>query len=421
MARREFRSPKVFLFLSALFLTAGATRAHAQTKAYAVHAGADLISVIDTGTAAVAGTIGGTDPARIAITRDGARAYVANTGAGSISVIDVGSDTVIATIATAAQPSAIAVSPDGRRLYVMTAGGQVQVLDTIDGAVTATIAAGAGGGGIAVTPDGRRVYVADDLVSVIDAATNTVIASFVPETASVPGISNHASSVAIAPDGSRAYIGVYTFDTTPPSGFTARGSVVIVDTASASIANTIQLFALPGSIAFTPDGSRAYVGIQSVFVNTGYGMGFLPGRMLYLVDTATDRLAAFVDLGATASGIAVTPDRRSVYVAVPTQGAVAVVDVNTHTVTSRIPVAASPGDLAIPPDTGVALVPYTVDAVADSGTVSTVGGAAVANVLANDRIGGIAATLSARRVRERMRSCTRSVKSRCPRTARERR
>ena len=394
MVLRKFRIPKAFLFLSALIMVAWSARAGAQTKAYVAHAGADLVSVIDTGAAAVAGTIGGTDPVRFAITRDGTRAFVSNTAADSISVIDTRSDTVTATIPTADQPSAIAVSPDGSRLYVMTAGGQVQVIETAGGAVTATIAAGAGGGGIAVTPDGRRVYVADGLVYIIDAATSTVLKSFAPETASVSGISNNASSVAIAPDGSRVYVGVYTFDTTPFNGFTARGSVVIVDAASESIANTINLFALPGSIAFTPDGSRAYVGIQSVFVNTGYGMGFLPGRMVYVIDAGTESLAAFTDVGGTPSGIAVTPDRGSIYVAVPQLSAVAVVDVNTNAVRSLISVASSPGDLAIVPDPDGAMVAYTVDAAADNGTVSTVGGTAVADVLANDRIGGIAATLA---------------------------
>src|SRR5262245_5720306 len=309
---RGIRVAKVALHVSALLLVAGVVEADAQTKAYVTHAGANVVSVIDTGTATPLGTISGTGPARIAMTRDGTRAYVSNTNAASISVIDTASDSVIATIPTAAQPSAIAVSPDGGRVYVMTAGGNVQVIDSAAGTVVATVVAGAGGGGIAVTPDGARVYVADGLVSIIDTATNTVIKSFVPETASVPGISNNASSVAVAPDGTRVYVGVYTFDTTPFSGFTARGSVVVVDSASESIVNTINLFALPGSIAFTPDGTRAYVGIQSVFVNTGYGMGFLPGSTVYVVDTGSERLAAFIGLGGTASGIAVTPDRGSV-------------------------------------------------------------------------------------------------------------
>ena len=392
---RRIHVPTTVLSVFALAMIAGVERADAQTKAYVAHPGIDLVSVIDTQTATAVGTISaGTGPAKIAITRDGTRAYVVSTNSDSISVIDTISEAAIATIPTAVQPSAIAVSPNGSRLYVMTAGGQVQVIETADGTVSATIAAGAGGGGIAVTPDGSRVYVADGLVYIIDAATDAVIKSFVPETASTPGVSNNASSIAVAPDGHHVYVGVYTFDTTPPSGFTARGSVVLVDTASEAIVNAIDLFALPGSIAFTPDGSRAYVGIQSVFVNTGYGMGFLPGRMLYVIDAGTESLAAFIDLGATASGIAVTPDRSSVYVAVPQLNAIAVVDVNTNTVTSLIPVAAGPGDLAIITDPNVALVLYTVNAVDDSGTVSTVGGTAVADVLANDRLGGIAATLA---------------------------
>jgi len=390
---KEFRTPKSFLFLSALLLLAGATRAGAQTKAYVAHAGADLVSVIDTGTTSVAGTIGGTDPLKIAIARDGTRAYITNTAVDSISVVDTRSDTIVATISTGDQPSSIAVSPDGARLYVMTAGGQVQVIDAARGTVTATIAAGTGGGGIAVTPDGGRVYVADGLVFVIDTATNTVVRSFAPERAAVSGISNNASSVAVAPDGRRVYVGVYTFDTTPPSGFTAYGSVVVVDASSESIVNTINLGSLPASIAFTPDGSRAYVGIQSTFVNTGYGMGFLPGRMVYVVDTGMESLAAFIDVGGTPSGIAVTPDRGSVYVVVPTLSAISVLDVNTNAERSRIGLAASPGDVAIIPDPGAAIVPYVVTAGADNGTVSTAGGTAVLDVLVNDTLGGIVATV----------------------------
>jgi DNA-binding beta-propeller fold protein YncE len=111
-----------------------------------------------------------------------------------------------------------------------------------------------------------------------------------------------------------------------PGWFSAGGSVVLVDTASESIVKTIDLFALPGSMAFTPDCSRAYVGIQSIFVNTGYGMGFLPGRAVYVIDALTERLVSFIDLGGVSptglnapSGIAVTPDRASVYYHRPRQ------------------------------------------------------------------------------------------------------
>jgi DNA-binding beta-propeller fold protein YncE len=284
------------------------------------------------------------------------------------------------------------VTPDGRALYVMTTAGVVEVVDTAQQVVTATIPVGSEGD-IAITPDGGRVYVAAGLVYIIDTASNKLAKSFAAETASIPDVSNNASSVAISPDGTRAYIGVYTF-ITANSGFSAGGSVVLVDTESETVAGAIDLFSLPDSIALSPDGSRAYVGIQSTFFNTGYGMGFFPGGHAYVIDTITNRIAATIDLGAlnTPAGIGVTADRRAVYIAVPRLSEAVVADVNTNVVTAHIPLTAGPSDLAVVPDTTVARVPYAIDAVDDSGTVTAVGATAVANVLANDRLGGIAVT-----------------------------
>ena len=113
---------------------------------------------------------------------------------------------------------------------------------------------------------------------------------------------------------------------------------------------------------------------------------------------------AIIDLGAdgpnwtqqnTAAGIGVTPDRRAVYIAVPRLSKVAVADVNTNAVTrlsSRDGRARPPGRRSR--RHASRLVPYVIDAADDSSTMTTAGGPAVANVLANDRIGGIAATLA---------------------------
>ena len=68
----------------------------------------------------------------------------------------------------------------------------------------------------------------------------------------------------------RAYVGVTTFNFTGRN-FSGGGDVVLVDTAAEAVSGRINLFtAVPGAIALTPDGSRAYVAVQSVFVNTGY-------------------------------------------------------------------------------------------------------------------------------------------------------
>ena len=270
-----------------LLVAAAATRAEAQTKAYVAHSAANVVSVIDTATDTVLGTVPvGTGPRRVAITRDGTRAYVTNGGSDSISVIDTDSDAVIATIPVGDGPSYLAPTPDGSFLYVMTASGTVEVVDTTLQTVVATIPIGASGD-IAITPDGARAYVAAGLLYVINTASNAVVKSFTAEVAPIPGVSTTASSVVISPDGARAYVGVFMFGA-GPFGITASGSIILVDTASESVTGEIVLGSVPGQIALTPDGSRAYVGIQSTFVNTGYGMGFLPGRHVVVVDTITN-------------------------------------------------------------------------------------------------------------------------------------
>ncbi len=402
---RNRRTITTCLCMLALFVASRVARAEAQTKAYVVHTGANLVTVIDTATGTVAATVPvGTGPTKLAVARDGSRAYVINRDSASISVIDTASDAVVATIPVGGTPAGVAVAPDGRLLYVTTTSGVVEVIDTTAQTVVETIAVGSSGGDIAITPDGSRAYVTDGLIYVIDTATNVVVKSFAAETAPVPGVTSTASSVLFSPDGSRAYVGVFFFGF-GSAGFTASGGIILVDTASESVAGEITLGSIPGSLALTPDGSRLYVGIQSTFVNTGYGAGFFPGSHVVVIDTITDSVAwsAIIDLGRdgpnwtqqnTAAGIGVTADRRFVYIAVPRLSRVAVADVNTNAVTTLIPVTPGPGHVAVVPDNAVPPVPYLIDAADDSATMTTSGGTAVANVLANDRIGGIGATFA---------------------------
>ena len=75
----------------------------------------------------------------------------------------------------------------------------VSVIDTATNTVLATIPVGAVPVGVAITPDGTRAYVTnagDNTVLVIDTATNTVVAS-------IPAA--NPQEVAITPDGTRAY------------------------------------------------------------------------------------------------------------------------------------------------------------------------------------------------------------------------
>ena len=59
----------------------------------------------------------------------------------------------------------------------------VSVIDTATNTVVATIPMGAPANMVAVTPDGKHAYVSTDasLVAVIDTATNTVVGSPIPD------------------------------------------------------------------------------------------------------------------------------------------------------------------------------------------------------------------------------------------------
>jgi hypothetical protein len=162
---------------------------------------------------------------------------------------------------------------------------------------------------------------------------------------------------------------------------------------------------VPGAIAFTADGSRAYVGIQAFWANTGYGAAFLPGRWLAAIDTASRTTVDWIDLGAdgplwslqhTPAGLAVTPDRSGVYVSIPAIDAVAAVDTVTNALKEIIPVASGPVGLAILPDPSADVSPYLIEAVNDraaSPLPALSAGVAIANVLANDTIGGAPAAV----------------------------
>src|SRR5262249_42188023 len=108
--------------------------------------------------------------------------------------------------------------------YVTNSGsGTVSVIDTATNTVVATVGVGGDPRGVAITPDGTHAYVTNirsNTVSVIDTATNTVVAT-------VPvGLSPFG--VAITPDGTHAYV-------TNSFG----NNVAVIDTATNTVVATV--------------------------------------------------------------------------------------------------------------------------------------------------------------------------------------
>ncbi len=136
------------------------------------------ISIIDTNTAQVVGTIDDSfGPSRITIAPGGDRAFVTNHLADTVTAFNPASHNVIGTpIPVGNEPTGIATLPDGSFVYAASAvdGTLTQVDPSIDLPVGAPLEF-PGATGLAFTPDGLRGFVADgtgSTVSLLDTKRN---------------------------------------------------------------------------------------------------------------------------------------------------------------------------------------------------------------------------------------------------------
>jgi YVTN family beta-propeller protein len=309
------------------------------------------------------------EPRWVAITPDGNRAYVTLTQHQSgglptltrVAVIDTRTNTVTVTInmdhpSTVFQPSGVAIAPDGRRAYVSNWDGRglVNVIDTGTNTVIDAISVGRGlSTGIAITPNGRHVYVAtgttpgmpdEGQVSVIDTDTNTVVTT-------IRG-NPFPSTVTVTPNGDF----VYVLDTE------ARHQVIDAATHEPTFPHELETLFGGGRISFTPDGLHAYIADENlnhvpvVEVATRQLVGVIdvsggrstdvavsrdgrhvcvtqrsgegPKRQLWVIDAATRKVVGSpAKWSGSASGLAITPDGLTAYVADGTSRAVRVVPI----------------------------------------------------------------------------------------------
>jgi PKD repeat protein len=199
-------------------------------------------------------------------------------------------------------PGGIAITPDGTRTYFSTFENKLRILDTdptsllynlpidsIDIQLLLT-------GNIAITPDGTKAVVnwigtvahAIDVIDVEPGSPtyNTIIGSPVPV---VPG---QLGDVAVSPDSAFAYA----------TGSTSLCRVCKIDLQTSDIAaNFTDVFAHQSSVALTPDGANLYTATPN-------------STELSIFDTADLTLLGTLELGGPLGSIAITPDGSRAYV-----------------------------------------------------------------------------------------------------------
>jgi YVTN family beta-propeller protein len=235
----------------------------------------------------------------------------------------------------------------------------VSVIDAATNTVVATIPVGNGPWGAAVTPDGTQAYVtnnADNTVSVIATASNTVVAT-------IP-VGPGPVGVAITPNGAYAYV-----------GNSSGNTVSVIATASNTVVATTPVGNAAG-VAITPNGANVYV---ANFYNS----------TVSVIATASNTVVATIPVGNAPSGVAITPNGANAYVVNFGDSTVSVIATASNTVTATTPVASTPFffitpvDIAITPDGTGAYVAATgssvvsVIATASNTVVATIPVAAV--------------------------------------------
>jgi YVTN family beta-propeller protein len=230
------------------------------TKVYVANQGSNTVTVIDDQrvaamTKAHASSTPGEDNARVAdpsfavvativgMSADGTLAYVANLNSNHLSIIDTETDQVIGTVNAGPTPRDVDATPDGRYLLVVNQStNSVTVLDASDYSVIASVPVGTFPCAISIAPDGSAAYVTNRMsnnVSIINLATfevtNVAVGTF-------------ACDVMVSPDSHWAIV-------------TNRlsGNVTIIDTATKLVAATVATGTNPQGVDFSADSSKAYV------------------------------------------------------------------------------------------------------------------------------------------------------------------
>jgi YVTN family beta-propeller protein/VCBS repeat-containing protein len=191
--------------------------------------------------------IGAADDAH-AVVVTATRAYVTNRTAGTVTVIDTASNTVIGTIAVGPTPDALVINPTGTKLYVTSLDNNtVNVVDTTTKAITKTFTV-AKPSAIAMSSSGNAVY-----VSSLDAGTVTKISTStltVSGTVKLP-TGYRPTGLVVTSDGQKIYV-----ISTKPGGI---GSVDVFQYAATSTVPVTGLTGTPTALAISKDNKRLYV------------------------------------------------------------------------------------------------------------------------------------------------------------------
>lgn len=233
------------------------------------------------------------------------------TGVGTLTVIDSRNNRVLNrfTVNHAGNtPVAVALNSSGNRTYIVSHNGWVTQVDTRSGAVLGTNQVGGYLG------DGSHVAVSNNklLVARDDSSNGYTLSIVNLDTGNLNELVFNASarSVAVSPDGSRAYLAIAHDRQLQDS------ALIVIDLKTDTVIDTIHAPTAYGSsisdLKLSADGRRAY------FLDNDY-YSDVSGGMLIVLDLATGQKLDEVRFDGWRSELSITKDGKYIYLATSDQ------------------------------------------------------------------------------------------------------
>jgi YVTN family beta-propeller protein len=287
---------------------------------YVANESSNSVSVVDTGTYEVIGTIDtknhGTHD--LALSRDGQLLLATNQASGRLSIIDTTSRETLASIYTGNRCHMVVLTNDHSQAWVTNIGDDtISIVDLESFRIVGAIAGGKGPMGIAFAEDGHYAYVSnhgDKTVSVIDTASHRIVKS-------IP-VGPNPHFLTLGPDG-RIW------------GTNADGNdIYIIDPATQEKVASFEVGDRPQQIAF------GYRGSQGPFAFVTIGAA----KKVVAVNADIKNLKAVEDIfvGEAPNGIWANPEGTRLYVGHERSNDVRVIDTGTSHVIETVEVGRKP-------------------------------------------------------------------------------
>jgi YVTN family beta-propeller protein len=313
-------------------------------RIYTADQTSNTVSVIDASTNKLLGTIALGDPRPgllgplynkqidvhgLGFSPDGRLLAVISVTSNAVTIVETATNRVRGTVYVGRAPHEGFFTPDGRELWVAVRGeNYVSVIDPEQMRETSRIVTSDGASMVMFSADGKLAFVNSSRAAeldVVDVATRKVVRR-------IPVPSKFSPNLAVSADGEEIWLTLKDI-----------GKVVIIDAQKLAVAGVISTGAITNHVNFVTSrsGKLAYVTVGGENVVKVYRRG-----------GGSPALIASIPVGDTPHGIWPSADNRSVYVGEENADSVAVIDVETQRVKTRIPVGQAPQAIVFVAGTG---------------------------------------------------------------------